>query len=57
MKDEKLGWNFNRIAYLSLTNTLHLSIGTVKNYITHILSKLKMRDYIAAALWAKENLN
>ena len=28
----------------------------VKNYITQILSKLEMRDRIAAALWAKENL-
>ena len=37
--------------------TLHLSVGTVKNYITQILSKLDMRDRIAAALWAKENLN
>ena len=39
-----------------IANILHLSIGTVKNYITQILSKLEMRDRIAAALWAKENL-
>ena len=39
-----------------IANTLHLSIGTVKNYITQILSKLELRDRIAAALWAKENL-
>ena len=40
-----------------IANNLHLSIGTVKNYISQILSKLEMRDRIAAALWAKENLN
>ena len=39
-----------------ISSTLHLSIGTVKNYITQILSKLELRDRIAAALWAKENL-
>ena len=39
-----------------ISSNLHLSIGTVKNYITQILSKLEMRDRIAAALWAKENL-
>jgi DNA-binding NarL/FixJ family response regulator len=39
-----------------ISTTLHLSIGTVKNYITQILDKLEMRDRIAAALWAKENL-
>ena len=39
-----------------ISNVLHLSIGTVKNYITQILSKLELRDRIAAALWAKENL-
>lgn len=40
-----------------IAKELHLSIGTVKNYITQILSKLKMRDRIAAVLWAKENLD
>jgi DNA-binding NarL/FixJ family response regulator len=39
-----------------ISTTLHLSIGTVKNYISQILQKLEMRDRIAAALWAKENL-
>lgn len=39
-----------------ISSTLYLSIGTVKNYITQILSKLELRDRIAAALWAKENL-
>ncbi|MGD1921741.1 MAG: response regulator [Pleurocapsa sp.] len=37
--------------------TLHLSIGTVKNYVTQILSKLDLRDRIAAVLWAKEYLD
>ena len=40
-----------------IADTLYLSIGTVKNYITQILSKLEMCDRIAAALWAKENLH
>ncbi|MEO1341150.1 MAG: response regulator transcription factor [Cyanobacteria bacterium J06635_13] len=40
-----------------ISATLHLSIGTIKNYITQILNKLEMRDRIAAALWAKENLS
>lgn len=39
-----------------IAKTLHLSIGTVKNYITQILRKLELRDRVAAALWAKENL-
>lgn len=39
-----------------ISTTLHLSIGTVKNYISQILQKLELRDRIAVALWAKENL-
>ena len=39
-----------------ISKDLHLSIGTVKNYITQILSKLEVRDRIAAVLWVKENL-
>lgn len=39
-----------------ISTKLHLSIGTVKNYITQILNKLEMRDRISAALWAKDNL-
>ena len=35
---------------------LHLSLGTVKNYITQILSKLELRDRTQAALWAHEHL-
>ena len=36
-----------------IAQTLHLSIGTVKNYITQILSKLSLRDRVAAALLAQ----
>jgi DNA-binding NarL/FixJ family response regulator len=35
---------------------LHLSEGTVKNYVTQILSKLELRDRIQAALWSQQNL-
>ena len=38
-----------------ISDSLHLSIGTVKNYITQILSKLELRDRIAAALWIRDN--
>ena len=38
-----------------ISASLHLSIGTVKNYITQILSKLELRDRIAAALWIRDN--
>ncbi len=39
-----------------IAQTLHLSIGTVKNYITQILSKLSLRDRVAAALLAQRYL-
>ena len=39
-----------------ISTTLHLSIGTVKNYISQILQKLELRDRIAAALWAREKI-
>lgn len=39
-----------------IAQTLHLSIGTVKNYITQILSKLSLRDRVAAALLAQKYL-
>jgi DNA-binding NarL/FixJ family response regulator len=39
-----------------IAQTLYLSEGTVKNHVTQILSKLKMRDRIAAALWAQRHL-
>ena len=37
-----------------ISQALHLSIGTVKNYITQILSKLELQDRIAAVLFDKE---
>lgn len=39
-----------------IVRSLHLTEGTVKNYVTHILSKLKLRDRVQAALWAQQNL-
>jgi DNA-binding NarL/FixJ family response regulator len=40
-----------------IAQTLHLTEGTVKNYITTILSKLGMRDRIQVALWAQQHLS
>ncbi len=39
-----------------IAEILHLSEGTVKNYITTLLSKLNMRDRTQAALWAQKQL-
>ncbi len=39
-----------------IAQQLHLSEGTVKNYVTQILNKLEMRDRIQAALWSQQNL-
>jgi DNA-binding NarL/FixJ family response regulator len=39
-----------------ISQELFLSEGTVKNYVTSILAKLKMRDRIQIALWAQQNL-
>jgi DNA-binding NarL/FixJ family response regulator len=41
---------------LEIAQELYLSEGTVKNDITQVLSKLEMRDRIAAALWAQRHL-
>jgi DNA-binding NarL/FixJ family response regulator len=40
-----------------IAQTLHLTEGTVKNYITRILGQLGLRDRTQAALWAQENLS
>ncbi|NER78873.1 MAG: response regulator transcription factor [Leptolyngbya sp. SIO1D8] len=43
-----------------IASTLHLSEGTVKNYVTRILSSLSqfgVRDRVQAALWAAQNLD
>ena len=47
----KLGHTNREIAEI-----LHLSEGTVKNYITTLLSKLNLRDRTQAALWAQKQL-
>ena len=47
----KLGHNNREIA-----EVLHLTEGTVKNYITTLLSKLNLRDRTQAALWAQKHL-
>ena len=39
-----------------IATALHLSEGTIKNYVTQVLSKLKMRDRIQAALWAQKHV-
>ena len=39
-----------------IATELHLSEGTVKNYVTQVLSKLEMRDRIQTALWAQKYL-
>jgi DNA-binding NarL/FixJ family response regulator len=39
-----------------IAQDLYLSEGTVKNYMTQILSKLAMRDRVAAALWAQRHI-
>lgn len=40
-----------------IATTLHLSIGTVKNHLTRILSQLGVRDRTQAALWAHQHLS
>jgi DNA-binding NarL/FixJ family response regulator len=44
------GYNNREIA-----GNLNLTEGTVKNYVTHVLTKLQLRDRTQAALWAKQN--
>jgi DNA-binding NarL/FixJ family response regulator len=39
-----------------IAETLHLSDGTVRNYVTRILSQLNLRDRIQAVLWAQQHL-
>lgn len=39
-----------------IATTLHLSVGTVKNHLTRILSQLGVRDRTQAALWAHQHL-
>jgi DNA-binding NarL/FixJ family response regulator len=39
-----------------ISDRLHISAGTVKNHVTQILSKLRLRDRTQAALWSIQNL-
>lgn len=39
-----------------IAQALHLTEGTVKNYVTRILEQLNMRDRVQAALWAQKHL-
>jgi DNA-binding NarL/FixJ family response regulator len=39
-----------------IAQTLYLTEGTVKNYVSQILARLELRDRTQAALWAKQNL-
>ncbi len=39
-----------------IASDLHLTEGTVKNYVSNILTCLNMRDRIQVALWASQNL-
>ncbi|MGD2179983.1 response regulator [Lusitaniella coriacea] len=45
------GYNNREIA-----RSLHLTEGTVKNYVTRILDKLDVRDRTQAALWVQQHL-
>ncbi|MBD2261013.1 response regulator transcription factor [Pseudanabaena sp. FACHB-2040] len=40
-----------------IAQTLHITEGTVKNYITRILNELGLRDRTQAALWSQQHLN
>ena len=39
-----------------ISRSVHLSTGTVRNYITNILSQLDVRDRVQAILWAQKYL-
>jgi DNA-binding NarL/FixJ family response regulator len=40
-----------------IAQTLHITEGTVRNYISHILSELGVGDRTQAALWAQKHLS
>jgi DNA-binding NarL/FixJ family response regulator len=39
-----------------IASDLHLTEGTVKNYVTNILTSLNLRDRLQIALWVSQNL-
>lgn len=39
-----------------IAETLYITHGTVKNYVTKVLGKLDLRDRTQLAIWAKDNL-
>lgn len=39
-----------------IAQSLHLTEGTVRNYVTRIMSQIGVRDRVQAALWAKQHL-
>jgi DNA-binding NarL/FixJ family response regulator len=39
-----------------IAQALHLTEGTVRNYVTHILSQLGARDRIQVVIWAQQHL-
>lgn len=39
-----------------IASNLHLTEGTVKNYVTNILNSLNLRDRLQIALWVSQNL-
>lgn len=39
-----------------IAEMLHLTEGTVRNYVTRILSQLDLRDRVQAVLWAQQHL-
>jgi DNA-binding NarL/FixJ family response regulator len=39
-----------------ISESLHLTEGTVRNYVTNILSQLDVRDRVQAILWTQKHL-
>ena len=39
-----------------IAQELYITEGTVKNYVTRILSQLEMRDRIQAVIWTQQHL-
>lgn len=50
-----LGWAAQGLSNSEIAQKLQISEGTVKNHISSILSRLRVRDRVQAILYAKEN--